>query len=204
MHINKYTQAYKKAENLFTIDCGEIILREFRIEDAEDIYDISSEADVSKYLPDWKSTKEQRLEWVKNYEIPANRKFLEAVSRTPNIVDEHLKLGIILKESGKFIGWCCTGIKDELPAPNREIMYAISKDFGKRGYATLASKGLINYLFEKTNVEYLNALALIENAPSNRVIEKCGFDFFRCIKIDNELYNYYTLNKNQWEWPSFQ
>jgi RimJ/RimL family protein N-acetyltransferase len=78
-------------------------------------------------------------------------------------------------------------------------MYAISKDYGNRGYATLASNSLINYLFEKTNVGYLNTLALIENEPSNRVIEKCGFDFIRCIEINNALYKYYTLSKKQWQ-----
>lgn len=31
--------------NLFTIDCGEILLREFRIEDVDRIYEITSQPD---------------------------------------------------------------------------------------------------------------------------------------------------------------
>lgn len=30
---------------------------------------------------------------------------------------------MILKETGEFIGFCMTGIKDELPTPNREIAH---------------------------------------------------------------------------------
>lgn len=59
--------------NLFTIDCGEIILREFRIEDVDAIYELTSQPEVYEYLPDWHSTREQRLNWVTNYKIPSNK-----------------------------------------------------------------------------------------------------------------------------------
>ncbi|MGG3526854.1 N-acetyltransferase [Bacillus pseudomycoides] len=183
---------------VFTIDCDDIYLREFTIGDVDDIYSISNQPEVSKYLPDWKSTRENRLDWVTNYEIPDNKKFLEAASGTPKIEEHFLKLGIILKDTDEFIGWCCTGIKDELPSPNREIMYAVSKHFQNKGYATKAAKGLISYLFNKTNVEVLNTVALTENQSSNKVIEKCGFSFIGNVNIDGELYNHYKLTKNEW------
>lgn len=183
--------------NLFTIDCGEIILREFRIEDADAIYEITSQPEVYEFLPDWKSTRELRLEWVTNYEIPSNQEFLAAV---PGIEQQnYLKLGIILKETGEFIGFCNTGIKEELPVPNREIAFAISKHFRNRGYTTKAVKGLINYLFEKTNVEILNTLVLTQNASSNRVIQKSGFNFVREIELENHQYYHYILHKSEYK-----
>jgi RimJ/RimL family protein N-acetyltransferase len=54
-------------------------------------------------------------------------------------------------------------------------------------------------LFEKTKVEELNAIALIRNISSNRVIQKCGFDFLNIIELENEKYNYYKLSKSEWE-----
>jgi RimJ/RimL family protein N-acetyltransferase len=195
---NRFSADIDKMNDLFTIDCGDIFLREFRKEDAEHIYTISKQPEVSEFLPDWKSTRDQRIDWVTNFEIPANKEFLEAVSGTPNIEGQFLKLGIILKETNEFIGWCCTGIKDELPAPNREIMYAISKHYRNKGYATKASKGLIGYLFRETNVENLNAVALTCNLSSNKVIEKSGFNFISNIEIDNEKYNYYRICKSEW------
>ncbi|MEH7457694.1 GNAT family N-acetyltransferase [Bacillus sp. JJ1127] len=189
---------HKTSEKLFRIDCGDIYLQEFSIKDADNIYRISNQPEIFNFLPDWKSTKEQRVDWVTNYEIPANKAFLDAVVNTSNIDGHFLKLGIFIKETDKFIGWCCTGIKDELPSPNREIMYAISSEYQKKGYATKASKGLIDYLFTNTNLEVINAVALINNVSSNKVIEKCGFTYLSQQTIENELYNHYILNKLEW------
>ncbi|WP_242225102.1 GNAT family N-acetyltransferase [Bacillus cereus group sp. BfR-BA-01380] len=183
--------------DLFIIDCGEILLREYRIDDADAIYELTSQPEVYEFLPDFKTTREQRLDWVTNYEIPSNKAFLASV---PNIDKQtYLRLAIILKETGKFIGFCMTGIKEELPAPNREIAYAISKHYRNKGYTTKAAKGLINYLFEKTNVELLNAVALIQNVSSNRVIQKSGFAFVGEIEIENQKYFHYTLHKSEWQ-----
>ncbi|HDR6277814.1 MULTISPECIES: GNAT family N-acetyltransferase [Bacillus cereus group] len=183
---------------LFRIDCGDIYLQEFTITDAESIYNISNQPEIEKFLPDWKSTKEQRINWVVNYEIPENKAFLHAVRTTTNIDDHILKLGIFKKTTNEFIGWCCTGMKDELPAPNREIMYAVSSEYHNNGYATKATKGLINYLFEKTNVDLLNAIALINNVASNKVIEKCRFTYLGQQTIENQMYNHYVLSKSEW------
>ncbi|MFO1444034.1 GNAT family N-acetyltransferase [Bacillus sp. Bva_UNVM-123] len=184
-------------DNLFTIDCGEILLREFRIEDVDAIYNLTSQPEVYEFLPDWHSTREQRLNWVTNYEIPSNKEFLSAV---PNIAGHnYLKLGIILKETDEFIGFCNTGIKEELNEPNREIAFAISKHYRNRGYTTIAVKALMKYLFEKTDVELLNTIVLPHNVSSNRVIQKCGFRYNGDIKIEDQQFYHYTLTKEEWE-----
>ncbi|AHA72034.1 MULTISPECIES: GNAT family N-acetyltransferase [Bacillus] len=183
---------------LFRIDCGDIYLQEFMVKDAESIYKIANQPEIEKFLPDWKSTKEQRMDWIANYEIPANQAFLEAVKTTNNIDNHMLKLGIFKKATNECIGWCCTGMKEELPSPNREIMYAISNEHQNHGYATKATKGLIDYLFKETNLNVLNAIALINNVPSNKVIKKCGFIYLSEQKIENQLYNHYVLNKSEW------
>ncbi|OOR22239.1 GNAT family N-acetyltransferase [Bacillus cereus] len=188
----------ESSTNLFRIDCGDIYLQEFTNKDAESIYKISNQPEIERFLPDWKSTKEQRVNWVANYEIPANKAFLDAVKTTSNIEVHSLQLGIFIKDTNEFIGWCCTGIKEELPSPNREIMYAISSEYQNNGYATKATKGLIDYLFKNTNVDVLNAVALINNVPSNKVIEKCGFTYLSQQTIENQLYNHYLLSKSEW------
>ncbi|HDX9621294.1 TPA: GNAT family N-acetyltransferase [Bacillus anthracis] len=184
--------------NLFRIDCGDIYLQEFTITDAESIYNISNQPEIEKFLSDWKSTKEQRIHWIINDEIPANKAFLDAVKNTSNIDVRSLHLGIIMQDTNELIGWCCTGIKDELPAPNREIMYAVSSEYHNNGYAKKATKGLVDYLFEKTNVDVLNAIALINNVASNKVIEKCGFIYKCQQRIENQIYNHYQLSKSEW------
>ncbi|EJS68905.1 GNAT family N-acetyltransferase [Bacillus cereus] len=183
---------------LFRIDCGDIYLQEFTVKDADSIYKISNQPEIEKFLPDWKSTKEQRVNWLANYEVPANKAFLDAVKTTSNIDGYSLKLGIFMKDTNECIGWCCTSMKEELPSPNREIMYAISSEYQNNGFATKATKGLIDYLFKKTNLNVLNAIALINNVPSNKVIEKCGFTYTSQQMIENQLYNHYQLNQSEW------
>ncbi|MFJ5788661.1 GNAT family N-acetyltransferase [Lysinibacillus sp. NPDC093197] len=183
--------------NLFTIDCGEILLREFSSEDVDGIYKLTSQPEVYEFLPDWCSTREQRLNWIINDEIPSNKAFLSAI---PNINGQnYLKLAIILKETGEFIGFCNTGPKEELSEPNQEIAYAMSKHFRNRGYTTKAVKGLLHFLFEQTNIEQLNAIVQPRNVSSLKVIEKCGFVFKENIEIDALIYRHYILHIEDWK-----
>jgi RimJ/RimL family protein N-acetyltransferase len=138
--------------------------------------------------------KEQREDWFKNYEIPDNKRFLNAVSKDGDVGELRLRLGIISRDTGEFIGVCGTGILDKVSPPNREIFYGISNDHRNKGYTTQAAIGLIKYLFENTNVEELVAIAQIRNVPSNKVIQKCGFEFQNDIDIENRKYNYYKLS----------
>lgn len=178
------------------IDCKDIYLREYRPEDLEKLQEITWQPEVYEFLPGWNATVEERALWLTQYEIPENQNFKQAVLAGGDIGDLYLRLAIVLKENDEFIGWCCSGIKDELPAPNREIMYGISKHFRNRGYTTQAVKGITQYLFENTNVEVLNAIALLTNQASNKVIQKCKFEYLNRIEIENEPYNHYQLLKH--------
>ncbi|GGH31461.1 N-acetyltransferase [Paenibacillus segetis] len=196
MHNNIKSNA---TNNLFTIECQDIILREYRIEDLDELFALTQQPEIIEFLPDWNAPREQRLDWLINYELEENKRFLQAVADGGNIEQLILRLGIISKETGEFIGWCCSGIKEELAPPNRELVYAISRDHRGKGYTTQAAQGIITYLFENTDVEVLNALALISNLPSNRVIQKCSFDYQSIIEIEDEDYNYYKLTKCNWQ-----
>jgi RimJ/RimL family protein N-acetyltransferase len=196
--MNRVTKT-DSPNNFFRIECEDIFLREYRVEDLDELYSLTQQSEILEFLPSWNAPKEQRLDWLLNYETIENKQFLKAVSEGSDIGQLRLRLGIILKETGEFIGWCCTGIKEELPPPNREIMYAISNKHTSKGYTTQAAQGLIKFLFENTKVNELSAIALTRNIPSNRVIHKCGFDFLNIIELENEKYNYYNLSMSDWE-----
>lgn len=185
-----------RSKNIFTIECRDIILREYQVEDLDELQNITWQPHFYEFLIDWNVSKEQREDWIKNYEIPDNERFLDAVSKDGDIGELRLRLGIISKDSGQFIGVCGTGILDKISPPNREIFYGISNEHRNKGYTTQAAKGLIKYLFDKTNVEELIAIAQIRNLPSNKVIQKCGFEIQNEIEINNKKYNYYKLRKN--------
>jgi len=52
---------------------------------------------------------------------------------------------------------------------------------------------------ESYNVEVIRAIALEHNVPSNRVVQKCGFQAENGIVIQDEKYNVFRLSKNDWE-----
>ncbi|WNQ11312.1 GNAT family N-acetyltransferase [Paenibacillus aurantius] len=181
------------------IECRDILLRGFRAEDLEAFHALTWQPEIHRWLPGWNVPLETRRDWLLNYEIKENQEVERSLATTGRIQDLRLRLGICTKDTGEFIGWCCSGIKEELPPPNREIVYAISRDYRGKGYTTQAAEGLIRFLFTRTEVEWLAAVALLTNTPSNRVIGKCGFTLVGQMEINDEGYNHYLLCRSEWE-----
>lgn len=179
----------------FTIECEDILLREYMVEDLEAIFEITHEPEIRQFLPGWDVSREQRLEWLTSYEMPENRRFLQAVQDSGDVGQLRLRLAIVLKETGECIGWCNTGPKEELPQPNREIMYAISNQHYNKGYTTQAVRALIQFLFRNTSERELSALAVVHNHASNKVIQKCGFQYMGEIELGHERYHLYKLRR---------
>lgn len=179
----------------FTIECEDILLREYKMEDLDAIFKITHEPEIRQFLPGWDVSREQRLEWLTHYEIVENRKFLQAVHDGGDVGQLRLRLAIVLKETGECIGWCNTGPKEELPPPNREIMYGISNRYYNNGYTTQAVRALIQFLFRNTNELELSAVAVVHNHASNKVIQKCGFTYMGEIELEQERHHLYKLRR---------
>ncbi|PJN55639.1 hypothetical protein PAEVO_23610 [Paenibacillus sp. GM2FR] len=179
----------------FTIECEDILLREYKMEDLDAIFKITHEPEIRQFLPGWDVSREQRLEWLTHYEIVENRQFLQAVHDGGDVGQLRLRLAIVLKETGECIGWCNTGPKEELPPPNREIMYGISNRYYNKGYTTQAVRALIQFLFRNTNELELSAVAVVHNHASNKVIQKCGFTYMGEIELEQERHHLYKLRR---------
>jgi [ribosomal protein S5]-alanine N-acetyltransferase len=174
------------------IECEHIILREYRMEDLDALFELTYEPHIVAFLPDWQATKEQRREWLPKYEIKGNTDFKEAL---PNVEGKYLRLTMLLKDTGEYLGWCNLVIKEELPIPNHELVYGITSKHQGKGYTTEAVKGLVAYVFKYTNLPYIHGLALPQNKGSNQVLIKSGFQLMDTIMIDHEVFNHYQLFK---------
>lgn len=190
--INNYEN--KASREVFTIECKDIVLREFKMDDLDELYALTLQPEITDNLPDWIGTKDQYRDWLENKYIKGNKEFFNAI---PYVDDNWVIFGIILKETNEFIGWCCNGPSDDLANPNREIGYAISRYHRNKGYTTQAVQAVIKYIFENTTVEVMNAMALIDNGSSNKVIEKCGFKYVGDMKIGKRDFHHYKLSKNE-------
>ena len=142
------------------LETKRLLLREYKIEDFDALYEILSDADVMKYYP-----KPFDAERVKGW-IEWN-------------LDNYKKYGfglwaVILKDSGKLIGDCGITIQnidgEQLP----EIGYHIHKDFWQKGFASEAASAVRDWAFANTKYSYLYSYMKHTNIPSIKTAQKIG------------------------------
>ncbi|WP_346940173.1 GNAT family N-acetyltransferase [uncultured Clostridium sp.] len=170
------------------IETNRLVIRPYIENDLLESFQLMQNKELFKYLD---------MEIMSFEEYKGLFKWLIDSYKTGFEDDFKYSFAIFLKDTGKFIGWCCSGPSDELPNPNREIAYTISKYHRNKGYTTQAAQGLIKYLLKKTNVDVLDAMALTHNGPSNRIIQKCGFRYVNNIKVGEREFYCYKLRKSQ-------
>lgn len=85
-----------------------------------------------------------------------------------------IRWGITLKGQGKMIGSC--GFHNRVPQHYRsEIGIELSREYWRRGIAEEALKAVLQYGFERMQLERIEALIEPPNKPSQRLVEKQGF-----------------------------
>ena len=90
-----------------------------------------------------------------------------------------------IEYSGKVIG--SLGIENykenELPEFNnklgRELGFVLSKDYWGKGFMPEAVMGVIDYLFNEIQLDFIICCHFVDNIQSKRVQEKCGFKFYK-------------------------
>ena len=137
-------------------------LRPFEESDAEAMYSAwASDPEVTKYLT-WNAhesvdlTRAVVMQWVSQYEKP-----------------ERINCAIELKETGELIGGIDVVGYLGGPEGTPVIGYCMTRKYWNRGIMTEACRCLLRYLFSRGYSE-VRIDAAVENAGSNRVIQKCG------------------------------
>lgn len=82
--------------------------------------------------------------------------------------------GVIDKQSGELLGQC--GLNFIKETEEVEILYAFDPKFWWYGYATESASMILQYAFEKANLDRVIALVKPNNIRSSNVIEKIGLD----------------------------
>lgn len=67
--------------DIFTIECKDILLREFIVEDLDEFHALTMQPEIIEFLPDWNVPKEQRRDWLINYEIKKTNSFYKQSQR---------------------------------------------------------------------------------------------------------------------------
>lgn len=159
-----------------TIETDRLILRRFEYSDIDAMlrYWIADEKIQSMYSEPVYTTKEAVKELLDRY-IGSYEK------------SDFYRWAVAEKKTGLCIGQIAYFLVD---SKNNfaEIEYCIGSDFQCRDYATEATKAVISYGFDRINLHKVQICTKTINAPSKRVIEKCGFTY------EGTLRDYFYMN----------
>ena len=133
------------------INTQRLLIRRFRPEDYEDLYEYLSDVEVVRYEPYPPFTREQCR--------------LESVRRSKN--DEFL--AVCLQATGKLIGNLYFS-KQDFGA--WELGYVFNRHYQGYGYATESAAALLDYAFRENNVRRVVASCNPENNASWRLLER--------------------------------
>ena len=176
----------------FYLETERLILRELRESDLEGIFKLDSDPLVHKYLG--------------NKPIKTKEKAAKIIQFVQH---QYKSLGIgrfaaIEKSSDDFIGWSGlklnNGEKEALNGKSDfyDIGFRFIPRFWGKGYATESSVAVLEFGFNKLNIETICGAAETGNLASNRVLQKIGLNFINEFLYDHVACNWYELNKDDY------
>ena len=95
------------------------------------------------------------------------------------------------KQSGKIIGACGIG-GVEYDRTENEVFYHIGKNYWNQGYATEASKVMLEYAFMKLRLPKIIGIVHPDNVASIKVLEKIGLKRQGIIEGLNEEFKFFN------------
>ena len=167
------------------LETKRLILREYTLEDFDDLYEILSDHITMSHYP-------------KPYDKNGVKRWLNWS------IDNYQKYGfglwaVVLKETGKFIGDCGLTIQnidnEQLP----EIGYHINKKYWRQGYASEAAIAVRDWAFKNTNYKALYSYMNHTNVGSYGVAKKIGMKKIKEYKDENEFLYVYSITRLEWE-----
>ena len=160
------------------IETERLVLREFTLDDLERLVELRSDPVVMRYIGE--QTRE-RIEERLRYYI--------------SLYQSH-GIGmwaVVHKEEGVLIGWCGLLFLDG--TTEVEVGYGVAREFWGRGLMTEAARASLRYGFERVGLERIVAVAMPENAPSRRIMEKLGMRYEKNGHFYNHELVYYAINR---------
>lgn len=111
------------------------------------------------------------------------------------------------KENGRIVG--SIGLEPDRrreDVASKEMGYSLGKAFWGKGYMTEAAKAVIDYAFAEEPLVVLAICTGPENKRSQRVIEKCGFQYEGMQRKGYHIYDgsdrdnlVYSMLREEWE-----
>jgi RimJ/RimL family protein N-acetyltransferase len=97
------------------------------------------------------------------------------ISEYPLACKAHARVIFAVELAGNVVGMVGTQNKKEV-GNEIELCYFISREEEGKGYISEAAKAAARWALQNLGPDYLIAIVEPENRPSQRVVEKCGFE----------------------------
>lgn len=147
-----------------TLDTDRLILRPFDPGDVADIFAYAADPEVARYVP-----------WEAHRSEADSRAFLESVL-------ERVRRGepdtwaVVERASGRVIGSIRFGEYHPVHA-RASIGYVLGRPYWNRGLTTEAVGAVLRFGFEEVGLNRIYAVYHVENAASERVMQKVGMRY---------------------------
>ncbi|MFA9422301.1 MAG: GNAT family N-acetyltransferase [Sedimentibacter sp.] len=148
-----------------TIETERLILRKFRVSDAEDMYkNWANDDGVTRFLT-----------WPTHSDVEGSRRILETWVKDYED-DKNYQWCIELKSIGEAIGSIgVVNYKENIEAV--EIGYCIGVKYWNQGITSEALKDVIKFLFKEVGVNRIESRYDTHNPNSGKVMTKCGLKY---------------------------
>jgi ribosomal-protein-alanine N-acetyltransferase len=161
------------------IETGRLLLRTFTIDDAQLIYELSNDDNVTRFTHDHLNSIDQA------------RDVLEKVILPQYSLYNLGRWAVHLKADLEFIGW--SGLKYRFGHNEIDLGYRFKQSAWGKGYATEAAFACLKYGFEQLHIKKITGRAEPDNIASCRVLEKIGMHFIREEMIEGRPLRTYEL-----------
>ena len=151
---------------MLSLSASRLLLRELTIEDASGLFEILGDEENMRFYPR-PYTREEVEAWI-------------ARQTEPYRGGAGL-LGVVLKDSGRFIGDCGLIWQQVEGVMEPEIAYHVRRDHQNRGYATEAARAIREHAFSTLGCDHVISMIRPENLASRRVAEKNGLTVDRTV-----------------------
>ena len=158
-----------------TLETKRLILRPFRIDDLNDLYEYASVDGVG-----------EKAGWKHHSSITESSIILQEFIAKDEVY------AVELKENHKVIGSVGLHVIKGYgsKAHQRELGYVLSKDYHRMGIMSEATKEVIKYCFGDLGVDILWCMHFEDNYISKHLILKNGFVFHHIFEKDIEALDY--------------
>ena len=152
------------------IETQRLILRTFTLDDAQLIYDLNIDPEVTRYTHDALR------------DINHARETLDKTILPQYALYNYGRWAVHIKPHLEFIGWC--GLKYRAELNENDLGFRFKRSCWGKGYATEAAFASIKHGFEQLNLNLIMGRAEPENVGSWKVLEKCGMSYIGMQKVD--------------------